>query len=314
MSELNKKDRQDYSKYDEMSTEALEEILRLDFQMSEDAESDIDAILYISEVIAKRNEQSGAPAVNVEAAWEQFRTKYLPYADGRSLYDFNDEEPGCAKAASSASDNSAPSGKKHISARGRRRLGRIAILAASIVVLLSLMMATTYALGYDLWGTFAQWTKDTFAFVSGSATNSTEEPITEVEYASLQAALDAYGVAEPLAPTWIPDGFVLDSVSVDDTSSPRVILFQASYCCEDRWIAIQITMHRDANSVIYTEWQKDDAGITTMEIENCTFYMMRNAERECAAWSKKPFECSIIGDITFDELSEMLKSIYTRND
>lgn len=226
MSELNNKDRNDYSKYDEMSTEALEEILRLDFQMSEDAESDIDAILYISEVIAKRNEQSGATAVNVEAAWEQFRTKYLPYADGRSLYDFDDEEPGCVKATAAASGDPAPSGKKHLSARGRRRLGRIAILVAAAAVLLSLMMATTYALGYDLWGAFAQWTKETFAFGSGSVTGNTEEPVTEVEYASLQAALGAYGVAEPLAPSWIPDGFVLDSVSVDDTSNPRVIIFK----------------------------------------------------------------------------------------
>lgn len=266
MSELNKKDRHDYSKYDEMSTEALEEILRLDFQMSEDTESDIDAIMYISEVIAKRDKQSGAPAVNVEAAWEQFRTKYLPYADGRSLYDFDDDEPGCAKASASASDDPAPNGKKHISARGRRRLGRIAILAAAVAVLFSLMMATTYALGYDLWGAFARWTKDTFAFGSGSVTSNTEEPVKGAEYPTLQAALDLYGITEPLAPTWVPDGFVLDSVSVDDTSNPRVIIFQANYGCEDRWIAIQITMHRDANNITYTEWQKDDAGITTIEL------------------------------------------------
>ena len=72
MSELNDRNRHDYSKYDEMSTEALEQILRLDFQASEDSESDIDAILYISEVIAKRKKPSAEDDVDV--AWKQFKT------------------------------------------------------------------------------------------------------------------------------------------------------------------------------------------------------------------------------------------------
>ena len=100
MSDLKKKNRVDYSKYDEMGTEALEEILRLDFQMSEEAESDIDAILYISEVIARR--EKNPP--DVGAAWEQFNTKYRPYVtDGRSLYDFGDEDG----APGTVSNNSA---------------------------------------------------------------------------------------------------------------------------------------------------------------------------------------------------------------
>ena len=71
-------------------------------------------------------------------------------------------------------------------------------------------------------------------------------------------------------------------------------------------------MHRDANSVAYTEWQKDGGDVTTIELENCTFYVMRNAERECAAWSSDPFEGYITGDITVDELSEIIKSIYSK--
>lgn len=51
--EGNKK--QDYSRYDRMSTAELEQLLRLDFQVSEDGESDLDAILYISELLAKRS-------------------------------------------------------------------------------------------------------------------------------------------------------------------------------------------------------------------------------------------------------------------
>ncbi|MDE7172484.1 MAG: DUF4367 domain-containing protein [Oscillospiraceae bacterium] len=322
MSGLDSGNRKDYSKYDEMSTESLEELLRLDAELPDGEESDIDEILYISEVIAKREREHPTgrySEVDVDTAWETFQTKYLPYLkDGRSLYDFDDDEPGHTEATVSVSDTSSTDGKKHIPARTKRHLGRVAAIAAAVAVLLSLMTVTAYALGYDLWGAFARWTQDIFSFVSASETGDTdsekEPPIMDVEYATLQEALDIHGVTEPLAPTWVPDGFAIDSVKVDDTSSPRVVIFQANYCCEERWIAVQITMHRDSHSSTYTEWQKDDEGVTTIELENCTFYMMRNGERECAAWSNGAFEGYITADVTFEELSEIVKSIYVRNE
>ena len=49
--EPNKK--RDYSRYDQMSTSELEQLLRLDFQAAEGGDSDLDAILYISDLLAK---------------------------------------------------------------------------------------------------------------------------------------------------------------------------------------------------------------------------------------------------------------------
>ena len=83
MSEQNQQKKRDYSCYDKMSTEELEEILHLDFLASEDGDSDLDAILYISDLLAQRTQLS-----DTEAAWEQFQREYRPYADGQSLYAF----------------------------------------------------------------------------------------------------------------------------------------------------------------------------------------------------------------------------------
>ena len=55
--------RRDYSRYDQMSTAELEQLLRLDFQASEDGSSDLDAILYISDLLARRNGPSDLDAV-----------------------------------------------------------------------------------------------------------------------------------------------------------------------------------------------------------------------------------------------------------
>lgn len=321
MSGLNSGDRKDYSKYDKMSTESLEELLRLDAELPDGEGSDIDEILYISEVIAKRDKEQPTgrySEADVDAAWETFQTKYLPYAtDGRSLYDFDDDEPGSTKAITP--DTPSPSGKKRISARGRRRLGRLASIAAAIALLIGIMTVTAYAMGYDLWGVIAQWTKDTFTFVSASRASNIGEPnasdvLDSGEYADLQSALDAYKITEPLAPKWIPDGFEIKSVNVDDTSNPQTILFQADYSCGKQWIIVQITMHLHSEHATYTEWQKNDENVTALDINNCTFYIMKNVDRDCAVWASGPFECSIIGDIASEDMVKILESIYDKGD
>lgn len=319
MSELEKKNRYDYSKYDEMSTETLEEILRMDFQMSEDAESDIDAILYISEVIAKREKD----LPDVEAAWKQFNTKYRPYVtDGRSLYDFGDEDDApeaapdhFAAESDSHTFHAAPQRKRQ---RGTRRLVRLAVIAAVMAVFLFATSATAYALGYDLWGAFIQWTKETFSFVSPAISESDTETnwvsnLSEGEYANLQGALTAYGVTESLVPTWVPDGFTIRTVSVNENAKPECVIFSTCYKHEDKAITVQINMYHNSNSIDYTIWQKDEIKVDVIEIDNCVFYLMENAGRWSAAWTFGAFECNITGDVALDELTRIIESIYEKD-
>ena len=80
MSASEENQKRDYFRYDQMSTAELEQLLRLDFQASEDGDSDLNAILYISNLLAERNGLS-----DPDTAWEQFQTQYRPYADGLSL-------------------------------------------------------------------------------------------------------------------------------------------------------------------------------------------------------------------------------------
>jgi len=298
-----------------MSTESLEELLRLDAELPDGEGSDIDEILYISEVIAKRDREQPTgrySEADVDAAWETFQTKYLPYAtDSRSLYDFDDDDPSDTKAL--APDMPSPSGKKRISARGRHRLGRVATIVAAIALLLGLMTLTAYAMGYDLWGVIAQWTKDTFTFVSASKVNDAElsgTNLSEGEYEDLQAALDAYGVTKQLAPKWVPSNYVLKSVEVDGYSDSATTIFQCNYAYDDLWIIMQIYMHHDLNDLRYSNWQKDDTDVTSIKIETQEIYFMENAGRQCAVWTDGSFECSIIADVSSEELYKIIKSIY----
>lgn len=76
------KPRKDYSKFDSMSTEKLEEILRADFEASCGKESDIDMILYIMGVIAKRKQEKTIRAyADAEQAWKSFHKNYCSDCD-----------------------------------------------------------------------------------------------------------------------------------------------------------------------------------------------------------------------------------------
>lgn len=60
--------------------------------------------------------------------------------------------------------------------------------------------------------------------------------------------------------------------------------------------------------------QKSDDSVTEIEYGGCTFYVMKNNEREIAVWSNGPFECYITADVTSEELTDIIKSIYVRNE
>ena len=80
MSELNNRDRNAYSKFEHMSTEDLETILRLDYQLPEGEGLDPDTILAITEVIANREKSESTPQYpDTDTAWNDFLTKYRPH-------------------------------------------------------------------------------------------------------------------------------------------------------------------------------------------------------------------------------------------
>ena len=69
------------SQYDAMTTEELEEILRLDAEMPEGQESDTEKILYIMEVLAERKRNTSHTGNTALEAYESFKQNYMPETD-----------------------------------------------------------------------------------------------------------------------------------------------------------------------------------------------------------------------------------------
>lgn len=94
MPESNEKKYQNYTIFDNMSTEELENILQADIHLLCEEDSDTDAVLYIMEIIAKREkEKPTGKFADIQTAWTSFEKNYLPYIENdKSIYEFNDSD------------------------------------------------------------------------------------------------------------------------------------------------------------------------------------------------------------------------------
>lgn len=303
VSEHETKQRRDYSCYDSMSTAELEQLLCLDFQASEEATSDLDAILYISDLLAKRAE----PA-DVDAAWEQLQTQYLPYADGRSLYDFGEEDD-----APSLAPPQVPLGS-HQRVRQPRVPGlkRAAVLAALLAACLFGGMVAVQAAGLDVFGAMARWTDETFHFAPTSVSPSSDGQLSSTTedspYAAMREIASSLGLDGSLVPTWCPDGFYSSGTNTIHTELGDTI-YDTFYDQSDRFFNVEITRYRSEDYIQAAQFEKDDTPVETYSNGRQTFYILSNLDTITAVWSDGPVLEQINGTISREEFKQIIASI-----
>ena len=293
MSESNENNHQKYSIYDNMSTEVLEEILRADSQLQNDKDSDMDTILYIIEVIAKREkEQPTGKFTDIHTAWTSFSENYLPYLENdKSLYDDEDikDETGIKQI---------PLYNSSTSRKSRLQL-RTACIVAIITVMLFVGTVTANALGFDIWEAVAKWTKDTFSF--SNVIINTQSPD------DLQKTLDKYNINTKVAPKWLPEGYSFKSVDVAE--SPLRTIVNSIYSNKDDEILVTIISLAVPSASTY---EKDSSNVIKYNADGIEHYIMTNLERTKVVWMTGNYECSITGNFSVEEAEKIIDSIYGR--
>lgn len=289
MSKPDKQTHRDFSIFDTMRTEELEEILFQDSQLPEEA-SDVSAILYIADVLAKRKENRP----DVDAAWASFREHYLPDADGVSLYE--DEEDS---AADKPERRKPCAGKKH------GMFFRAATTAAVVVLVLFVGSLTAYAKGFDLWSAVANWTKETFGFVTTSAMPTETSLLDEEGKDELQLALDHDGVTEVTAPTYIPEGYRFSTFTKNDLQGKKTYTIVYATRPDPAEKQIMISFCETPGG----QFEKDAENPEIYECNGTQYYIMTNMGNYLAVWRTESYECSIFGVPTREELIRMIDSM-----
>lgn len=274
----------EFAKYDAMSTEELQQLLREDASKPMGEESDTDVLFYVMEVLAKRRKERNE-GKSPEEALESFKLKY------------NTENE------ISSDSESVPVAPKRRSI-GRWMQGLIA--AAAMLVFVIGGSITAHAMGFDLWEIIAKWTQETFHFSYASDQTVTVEPgkADSNIYTGLQDALYKSDIYTPLAPTWFPDGYAEVEVTIDET--PLQMYFNAKYQSGDNKIRIRIA---DYLSGTPAQIEQSSSLLEVYSSNGIDYYIFSNYDQLKAVWIQENFECYITGTITISELKEMIDSI-----
>lgn len=279
----------DYSKYDSMTTEELEEILRQDTDEFQD-ETDIDMLMYVAEVIRGRKEPNPNRKTPKEA-FEIFKTHYMPTDSEMEEFQKHSDEKNIRK--------------NHAKVIPMARWMRRMTAAAAVVVMIFAGTMTANAFGINLWQVFVQWTEETFHFRESSDQEpSAPEKENNQDYQSLQEALDRHKITVSLAPRWIPSGYVLSEIKVN--ISPIQEMFWAIYLKEDQMLKVQIKRHLTTDPE-----QIEQSGTLLEEYESggIIYFIFEDNEQLRTAWSVDCFECYISGELTIDEMKQIVDSI-----
>lgn len=273
------------AKYEAMSTEELQALLREDASKPEGEESDEGVLFCVMEVLAKRR-QARNEGKSPEEALESFVKNYMPEEE---------DAPGTERVSTARSFK--PNARRWMS-------GLVA--AAAVVVLLFGTSLTANAFGFDLWEIVVKWTQETFHFGYIEDDNYTEAPKEYCDsiFAELQEMLKCYGITVDLVPTWLPEGYIATDIKVQDT--PKRRQFTALYLSGDKTIQIRIADYLNGAP---TQIEFSDGLIETYSVANIDYYIFKNDGQLQVLWINDHFECYLSGSLTLSELKEIIDSI-----
>ena len=272
------------------TTEELEELLALDF--AEDTASiDADYISTILEVIEERENSTEERNKETLAAWNKFQ-EYSKEAESNKLFEAGkSEEP-------------TPDHRCKIEYRQKSRkrgsAWRIGIVAAVLAVLLC-----STAFGWNLFQAIVEWTEETFFFLTGQ--DRTAVLISE-DFERLRTHVaELTDIA--VVPRWSPEGTKeLGTLNIVERSN-RCSLGMG-YISGTRTFTVQIVIHKNIPEEYSGIYQKDTSLQEVYVSGGIKHYITENLGNLSIAWTNGNVEGYIQGELTLDEVRQMINSIY----
>ena len=294
---MNRNSSPNYDYIRRFSTEKLEELLRLTGGEAPTEEDDALAGAVIAELL-RREEGDTGPQIDVDQAWRDFQTKF----------NTPDAEPRVELA---------PAADPAVPVRRKRRLRAVLGVAAALVLLGTAVMPP--ALGYEnVFQMIGLWNSEHFTFEEGAVgnTETSQErqnhqlPDSDAEYPTMEEALEAYGITEPVMPV-IPEGYELVELAVFPVDDEWQVNIDAFYVKEEDNISISVAQLSEEYLGGGT-YEKDDEPVELYETGGVVHYMFSNGAgaREAAVWIHGNLQCSIHTTMNREELKNLVNSIY----
>ncbi|HBK85055.1 MAG TPA: hypothetical protein DDZ53_03380 [Firmicutes bacterium] len=289
---MQSKDQKFYKeRFAKLEVEQLEELIRQDC-LADGSLLNTEQTLAILEIIEERR-PSGVGEAEIDAAWDSFQAHYLPLVEtNEALYD---NKTSRTKAT-----------------RRRFVLPRLSWVAAILAVfILSSSLFAYQVYGYNVWENIAKWTSEIFQLKTpvtpnGDAGEGMFPDAADPRLQPLYEAMKELEIPTTLAPTCIPERF--EGPGIIETSHAPFKGVINGFILEQETLMLSFDYNTNADSM----YEKDDSPVTSLRINGVTYYFMSNNAQNRVVWSVDQYECSINGTVTYEELEQMVLSIYER--
>lgn len=278
-------------RFDAMSTAELKEVLYQDSLLPEDECLDIDTILYISKILAEREDSGADKFTSVEESWKKFNDHYRSMeSDGKSLYDDSTTAVEPAKSMNHR--------------RPLKSILKVACIAAALLVLLFAGSLVAYAEGYDLWGAVAEWTMETFGFELKADDIQVDGIYGDFE--EVTTMLESKGILFDVLPRWLPEGYSYETMEIIENPMKKMLHLKF-VSREDDPIGLTIALHKNSAPRSY---EKDENLVQTYEQGGIQHYVFQNNEETTIVWMVGNCECYLCGSISSADVVKIIDSIY----
>lgn len=270
------------------NTELLNEVIEMvEGQSAEDM--DVDAIM---ERLALLQERAPIP---------------MDHAPGDIMADLEKQHPLIFDEldAKGAPDSAAPAEERAQKAPKprRRRRNRLLYYVTGVFAACFCLIVTANAFGFNPVQAFLEWAEgiiQIYSDPSGIMELPEDDPSA---YHSLEEALDAYDMFPERIPQWIPVDYALYSVDVLDITSLRQC--SATYMSDRGELLIRATMFPNSWN---GRTERNNNG-EKYEKDGVTYYLVTNQGLTKAGWEYGNVSYVISGQITEQELKNMIDSI-----
>ena len=189
----------------------------------------------------------------------------------------------------------APAGKSHF-IRLKQTLVTFAALFCVVVFVAD-------ASGAGVLDRLIEWGSETFSLRPASGEMELEVA-EENGFKSLAEALEYYEVENPAIPTWIPNRYSIDRVAAMEAENTTTI--SGRYTTDSGTLFIRVTIGFEED---FTVEENQTAEHNMYQAKGIEFVLSTNMDTERATWDINGVTYSAGGNISLDELKEMLDSI-----
>ena len=298
------KNNEKYAYLNRLSTEQLEELLRMD--MEEGKSGNEGVVFHILEVIEQRENKCPTGRIpDVDKAWEEFQEYYdVPEEGDAALYP-------CGAEPNGNTNNTTERSLPHKS-RFRRYLKQALVAAIAVAAVLG-GMVVAQASGIDVFGMIGRWTDDVFHFmpVTDESSESTGVYADEnaPEYDALREALASLGIDENLAPMGYPAGFAASEPEILDSSISDTVYLELINDKNGHNISVEIIQYHAEQYLQMTRFEKDTNDVEQYSNGHQIFYILSNMDTVTATWSNGLTVIQLSGNTSKYDLKKIIDSI-----